>query len=145
MSGVYKPLIIGFGVVSSVLCVWIAHRLGILDSEGVPMSIRIGNMLKYAFWLVVEIGKADWAVTKVILSPAMPVSQRLVKVPATQLTDLGKAGPRPQQVGGKAVAKKVGAVVRIAMNAGPLECLLRNHRDGATGGKTDVRSKHPQK
>jgi len=90
MSGIYKPLLIGFGAASCVLATWIAHRLGILDTEGVPISIDILGMLKYCFWLVVEIGKADWAVTKVILDPAMNIRQRLIRVPATQLSDLGK-------------------------------------------------------
>ncbi|CCV11503.1 hypothetical protein MESS4_330052 [Mesorhizobium sp. STM 4661] len=62
-----------------------------------------------------------------------------------QLADLGKAGARTQQVGRKAVTEEVGAVVRITMNARPLEGLLRDHRDGAAGGKADVRSKHSQK
>lgn len=64
---------------------------------------------------------------------------------AKQLADLGKAGPRPQQLGRKAVAKKVSAVVRTAVNACPIKRLLRNHRDGAAGGKTDMWRKHPQK
>jgi hypothetical protein len=45
---------------------------------------------------------------------------------AKQLADLGKAGSRPQQVGRKAVAEKVGAVVRIAVNACPLKRQFRD-------------------
>lgn len=90
MSGIYKPLLIGFGVASCALCTWIAHRLEIKDSEGVPTSIDIIGMIRYSFWLVVEIGRADWAVTKVILDPAMNVRQRLLKVPVSQKSDLGR-------------------------------------------------------
>lgn len=46
--------------------------------------------MKYLIWLTVEIGKADWAVTKVILSPNSLKRQRLIKVPANQHTDFGK-------------------------------------------------------
>ena len=90
MSGIYVPLIIGFGVISSILCVWIAYKLGILDAEGVPHSVNVLSMIRYAFWLVAEIAKADWAVAKVILSPDMNLRQRLIRVPATENSDLGK-------------------------------------------------------
>lgn len=63
---------------------------------------------------------------------------------AEQLADLGKAGARPQKVGREAVAEKMGAVMRIAVNACPFECLLRDHRDGAAGGKTHVRRQSSQ-
>jgi len=51
---------------------------------------------------------------------------------AEQWANLREACARPQQVGRKAVAEKVGAVVR-AITDGPFECLLRHHRDGAAG------------
>lgn len=39
----------------------------------------------------------------------------------------------------------MGTVMRIAVNARPFEwCLLRDHRDGAAGGKTHVRRKGSQ-
>lgn len=60
---------------------------------------------------------------------------------AEQLADLGKAGARPQKVGRKAVAEKMGTVMRIAVNACPFECLLGDPRDGAARGKTHVRGK----
>lgn len=63
---------------------------------------------------------------------------------AEQLADLGKAGARPQKVGRKAVAEKMGTVMRIAVNACPIECLLRDHRDGAAGGKAHMRGKRSQ-
>ena len=63
---------------------------------------------------------------------------------AEKLADLGKAGARSQKVGREAVAEKMGPLMRIAVNACPFECLLRDHRDGATGSKTDVRRKSSQ-
>ena len=90
MSGIYKSLIIGFGVASSVLCVWIIHRLGLVNGPGVLQEFRIFKSLRYLFWLIVEIGKADWAVTKVILADVMPNQQRLIGVPAKQRSDFAK-------------------------------------------------------
>lgn len=90
MSGIYKPLIVGLGVFSSVLCVWIVNRLGLLSNRTPSEAFFIVRLLKYLFWLTVEIGKADWAITKVILSPEMPRRQRLIAVPAEQRSELGK-------------------------------------------------------
>ncbi len=90
MSGVYLPLIIGFGVISSVLCIWIIYRLDLVDKESITQQLRTGSSIRYLFWLTVEIGKADWAVAKVILAKQMPSQQRLILVPARQKSDLAK-------------------------------------------------------
>ncbi len=90
MSGIYKPLIIGLGVVSVVLCIWIVHKLRILEAQPVFGSIEPFSLIAYLFWLTKEIGKADWAVTKVILSPDIPDDQRLIAVPTRQKTDFGR-------------------------------------------------------
>ena len=90
MSGVYQPLIIGFGAASSLLCVWIIHRLRLADQPGILQELRIVAAIRYLCWLTVEIGKADWAVAKVILAKTMPSQQRLIGVPAKQRSDLGK-------------------------------------------------------
>ncbi len=90
MSGVYEPLTIGFGVISSLLCTWIMSRLGILGSKGIAGDVGVLKFIKYLFWLTIEIGKTDWAVTKVILSPKLTTRQRLITVPASQQSDFGK-------------------------------------------------------
>lgn len=92
MSGIYdSSLIIGLGVLSCAICVWIIHRLGLVFPEKPLGGLRPLAALRYIFWLTVEIGKADWAVAKVILSPELPKRQRLIKVVCQQSTDLGRA------------------------------------------------------
>ena len=90
MSGIYKNLIIGFGAASSILCVWIIFRLGLVQDKGIIQRFRLIATTRYIFWLIVEIGKADWAVAKVILSKVMPNQQRLIGVPAKQRSDIAK-------------------------------------------------------
>ena len=90
LSGLAKPVVLALGAASVALVVAIVARLGILDAEGVPLNIRVRRMIAYAFWLLVEILKADWAVTRIILGPEMKLSQRLIRVPAATRTDLGK-------------------------------------------------------
>ena len=90
LSGLLKPVVLALGLFSVVLVVAIVARLGILDAEGVPLTVRYGRMLRYSGWLLLEILKADWAVARVILGRDMRLQQRLLRVPATTRTDLGK-------------------------------------------------------
>ncbi|MEQ9144953.1 MAG: Na+/H+ antiporter subunit E [Parvibaculaceae bacterium] len=90
LSGFYdNTLLLGFGVVSCLVCVYIAARMEVVDHESVPLQLKLG-VIGYIAWLTREIGKANWAVTRVILSPRMPLRQRMIHVPATQQTDVGR-------------------------------------------------------
>ncbi len=90
MSGVYKPLVIGFGVASVLLAVYVVRRMDAVDGEHLEIRLRPFGSFGYLGWLMVEIAKANWAVTKIILSPAMPIRQHLFEVPNSQGTDLGR-------------------------------------------------------
>lgn len=90
LSGFYdNSLLLGFGVISCVVCVYIAARMEVVDHESVPLQLKVG-IVGYLFWLTAEIGKANWAITKVILSPRMNLQQRMINVPANQKTDVGR-------------------------------------------------------
>lgn len=90
LSGYYdNPLLLGFGIFSCVICVYIAARMEVVDHESVPLQLKF-SVVTYLIWLTAEIGKANWAVTKVVLSPKMPLKQRLIRVPARQKTDVGR-------------------------------------------------------
>jgi multicomponent Na+:H+ antiporter subunit E len=89
LSGHYEPLILAFGAGSVALVVFIARRKRLTDREGHPIGMLLGG-LRYWPWLLVEIAKSNIAVARCILSPRLPISPTLVKVPATQRTDLGR-------------------------------------------------------
>jgi multicomponent Na+:H+ antiporter subunit E len=89
LSGHYVPLLLTFGVLSSILIVWIAARLDVIDHEAIPLQIRFGY-LAYLAWLGKEITKANIDVAKLIVDPALPISPVMIRVPATQTTDVGK-------------------------------------------------------
>ena len=89
-SGIYKPMIIGFGATSICLVLLITHRMNSVDEDRVPIELNPIKFLGYFFWLLVEIAKSNIAVTKTILSTSMPIRQNLFEVPYTQRTDLGQ-------------------------------------------------------
>jgi len=90
MSGLFKPLLIAFGVLSVALVVWFLRRMDRYDNDRINLDLRIVQSVSYFAWLMVEIIKANWAVTKTILSPKMPIQQHLFTIPYSQKTDLGQ-------------------------------------------------------
>jgi len=90
MSGIYKPMVIGFGVASVLLVVLVLSRMDKIDGDQIEIRLKPLAFVGYVFWLLVEIAKANWAVTKVVLTRKMPIEQNLFSVPYTQETDLGQ-------------------------------------------------------
>lgn len=90
LSGHYTPLLIGLGAASSVLVVFIAVRMDVVDHEGVPLHV-VARSLLYIPWLLKEIVIANVEVAKVILDPKLPISPRIVVFHGSQKTDVGRA------------------------------------------------------
>ncbi|MEM9330020.1 MAG: Na+/H+ antiporter subunit E [Pseudomonadota bacterium] len=91
MSGIFdKPLILIFGVISVALSVWVGLRLDMADGERLTYPISGIRTLRYLCWLLVEIAKSNWAVTKIILSGKSPEKENLFWVPVTQKSDLAQ-------------------------------------------------------
>ncbi len=89
LSGFFTPLLLGLGVLSCVIVVLIANRMDVIDREGVP--IHLGwRILSYWVWLAVEIVKASLDVARRILDPKLPIHPLLVRVKASQASELGQ-------------------------------------------------------
>lgn len=90
-SGHYdKPFIILLGVLSCAFSVWMALRMRIVDEEGAPIQMGIRPFYKYAPWLAREIVQSNLEVTRIILSPAMPLHRNMVTVTAHASSELGR-------------------------------------------------------
>jgi len=90
MSGLFKPLIIGFGVASVVLVLVVVKRMDKVDGDRLDIGLNPLAFALYLMWLLVEIAKANWVVTKLVLSPEMKLRQHLFAVHCGQKTDLGQ-------------------------------------------------------
>jgi multicomponent Na+:H+ antiporter subunit E len=90
LSGHYTPMLVIAGLVSAAACVLAAFRMRAADEEGHPTEFFWGAV-SYFPWLVVEIAKSGWAVTKIILHPRLPVSPTMTTVGASQKTRVGVA------------------------------------------------------
>jgi multicomponent Na+:H+ antiporter subunit E len=62
----------------------------VADAEGHPIELFRGTLV-YWPWLTREILVSGWQVTKIILSPRLPISPTLIDVEASQKTSAARA------------------------------------------------------
>ena len=89
LSGHYTAQLMTSGALSSLGVVLLVAHLGILDDEALPIQLGIRPFL-YAPWLMKEIVLSNLAVAKVILTPSLPIHPRILRVDASQKTDVGR-------------------------------------------------------
>jgi len=90
MSGVYKPLVVGLGVASVLLVVFVVRRMDAVDEDRLELRLKPLKSIGYFGWLLVEIAKSNLAVTRLVLARDMPLRQHLFRIPYTQKSDLGQ-------------------------------------------------------
>lgn len=91
MSGVYQPLTVGFGFASSVFVTVMVCRMERANPAArTRMRLRPLVFIGYLGWLLKEIAKANWAVTKAIMAPELNIRRHFFRVPFTQKTDVGQ-------------------------------------------------------
>lgn len=78
------------GAMSIALVCYISVRMKVLEHRGQPIYFRPLAILRYWCWLIAEILRSSWDVTKTILDPSLPIKPYLKIVPATQKTELGR-------------------------------------------------------
>lgn len=89
MSGYFTPFLLGAGVGCSIAVALFARRLRVIDPETHPAN-SFSLMLRYWPWLAWEIVKSAWDVTRLIVSPRLPISPTLIRVRPTQQSDVGR-------------------------------------------------------
>ncbi len=88
LSGHYEWWLVAFGAVLSVLVVLFCFAKNVTDAEGFPIGLFPRGLI-YWPWLLWQIVLSGLRVTRLILSPSLPISPTLVKVDAQQETAVG--------------------------------------------------------
>lgn len=89
LSGYFTPFLLTLGAACAVGVALFAYRMQVLDHEGHP--IHLGpRALTYWPWLMKEIAKSAWDVSRIILSPRLPISPTLIRARASQKTVVGQ-------------------------------------------------------
>lgn len=77
-SGMFKPLLLALGALSCILVVYLAQRMHLFDHDVLSLRFAI-RLLRYWAWLGREIVRSSIDVTRVVLSPALPISPTVVE------------------------------------------------------------------
>jgi len=89
LSGHMTPMMLSLGIASTLLTVYIAHRMDVVDHETYPAHM---TPLLVRFWIFLarEIVLANIDVIKRIFKPGKNISPQLFELPVTQKTDLSR-------------------------------------------------------
>jgi multicomponent Na+:H+ antiporter subunit E len=132
-SGIYKPLLLGLGAFSCVLCIYLAHRVGFFrQASGLHLIPRLP---RYWFWLLIEIVKSSFDVAKIVLSPKLPISPTLIEFDALP------QGPIGQAILGNSITLSPGTVT-LDVHDGKLlvHCLTREGARALLSGDANSRA-----
>jgi len=88
LSGYFTPLMLGLGLASVALTVFLAIRMKLVDDESYPSHL-FSRLPAFFIYILNEIVKANIDVVKRILSPSS-ISPQLIDIPAPQKSDLGR-------------------------------------------------------
>lgn len=90
LSGYFEPFLLTAGAGSALAVVLLARRMKIVDRESHPIQM-IAAVVLYWPWLVKEIAKSAWDVSRIILDPRLPISPVLVRFKPSQKSHAGLA------------------------------------------------------
>ena len=89
LSGHLEPLLLGLGMASVALTVFLSRRMNVIDHESYPLhlSSKFPGFFAYLFR---EIVKANIdVVTRILSWRKAPISPQMIEIPQSQETDLG--------------------------------------------------------
>ena len=134
LSGHGEALIVGFGVASSLLVGWIAHRMDVADHEGHPIHVGVQALL-YWPWLSWQILASAARVARLILDPRMPIAPVVENVTSSQTGTVGRVAFA------NSITLTPGTVaIDIAPGAVEVHALERAMIEDLEGGEMDARA-----
>ncbi len=89
LSGHTETLLIVFGILSTLLSIYLSHRMNIIDHESYPFHLSV-RLLRYYVYLGKEIIVANIDVFKRILKPGQSISPNIITLPVGKRNDLSK-------------------------------------------------------
>jgi multicomponent Na+:H+ antiporter subunit E len=89
LSGYFTGLLITLGVISCLGVVLIAARMDVIDHESLPIHVGWQYLL-YLPWLIWQIVLSNIDIARRIITPSLPISPEVRRIPCGQQTDLGR-------------------------------------------------------
>lgn len=132
-SGLYKPLLIGLGIFSCLLSLWIAKRTGFFR-HALPLRSLL-RLPAFWGWLLLEVIKSSIEVARVVLSPSLPIQPRLVELTTHEKSDSGKV------ILGNSITLSPGTVtIDVDEDRLLVHCLTLESAASLTNGETERRT-----
>lgn len=132
-SGIYTPLLVGLGVLSSAAVVLLVRHLQFLDGESMPTEL-LKKIVFYWAWLFKEIIKSNIDVIRLVLNPKLPISPTLIKIPCAGMSDVMKV------IYGNSISLTPGSVtVDIQEEQVTVHCLTKDGAEELYAGKLAAR------
>ena len=90
LSGHFEPLMLGLGLLSVALTVFLAKRMKLVDHESYPFHI-FSQLPTFFIYILKEIVKANIEVVKQIIKfKGKSISPQLIEIPTQQKSELGR-------------------------------------------------------
>ena len=134
LSGFFAPLLLGLGLASVFVVVFIAMRMDVIDHEGHPIHLS-WRALFFWPWLALEIIKSNFDVARAILSPSgSAIKPSVFKIKASQVTELGHV------LYANSITLTPGTVT-LALHDGYMDIhsLTKTSKEGVLSGEMDRR------
>ncbi|MFT5548784.1 MAG: multicomponent Na+:H+ antiporter subunit E [Candidatus Azotimanducaceae bacterium] len=81
-SGFFKPLLLSLGVFSCLLTYVVVKRMGYFNDQYFALHFSF-RLFSYWLWLGREIIRSSVDVARIVLSPSLPISPRVVEIKVT--------------------------------------------------------------
>lgn len=132
LSGYPKMLLLGFGAITVVFAVWLAHRLDVIDHESHPIHFS-WPLLRFWSRLIIEITRSNVQVLGQILRGPSATDPRFVSVTVRQQSALGRV------ILGNAITLTPGSVT-VVTNGGNfiVHTLSKESAQGIIDGELDA-------
>ena len=88
LSGYFTAFLVAAGAGAAIAVGWLALRMDVADREGHPLAFTPA-IVTYWPWLIKEISLSAWTVTRIILTPSLPISPTLARFKPTQRSTVG--------------------------------------------------------
>ncbi|MDX1499027.1 MAG: Na+/H+ antiporter subunit E [Woeseiaceae bacterium] len=89
-SGLYKPLLLGLGLLSCLLTLHVVRRMGYFDNDLFAFGYGF-RLFGFWGWLTREIVRSSLEVARVVLRPSLALAPRVVKLDASALGPVDQA------------------------------------------------------
>lgn len=89
LSGLFTPFLLAAGAGCALAVLAFARRMDVIDREGHPIHLGWRALFSYWPWLIKEIAKSSWDVSRRILDPRLPISPTLTRFRPSQISELG--------------------------------------------------------